>query len=173
VDPSSPEIALGAVVVLLGALVLETRVLPGTWVPGYHDVGLPLGASLPPIPERPKGSGDTDSVAWSVVGGRVRFAGRARERRVPAGLHGTVRFRDTPQGQQMRVSWSPPWAFAIAAGWACVVALERGDTFMVPLLAALGGVVGWLYWSQARRVAIELRMAFSRRSTRCDAPDRG
>jgi len=45
---------------------------------------------------------------------------------------------------------------------------------MVPILLLLGAAVGAAYWSQARRVAVELRMAFSRGRPRPDAaPDRG
>ncbi len=170
----SVEVAIGATLLLLGGLVVETRVLPGTWVPVYHDIGLPLGVALPPVQERPEGAGDTPSVAWTVHGGRVRFAARPRERRVPAGLHGTVRFRDTPRGVQMNVQWSPPWTLFAAIAWAALIAVGRGEgSYMVPILLLLGTVVGALYWSQARRVAVELRMAFSRRTTRGDVPDRG
>ncbi|MEO0599973.1 MAG: hypothetical protein AAF211_00965 [Myxococcota bacterium] len=170
----SLEVALGAAVLLLGGLVFETRVLPGLWVPVYNDIGLPLLVSLPPIADRPTGRGDTPSVAWVAHGRRVRFAGRPRERRVPVGLHGTVRFHDVAGGRQMRVSWSPPWTLFAAMVWAALIAVSRGEgAFMVPILIGLGAVVGGLYWSQARRVAVELRMAFSRRTTPDDAPGRG
>jgi len=124
---SGLETALGSAAVLLAGFVLETRVLPNLGVPVYHDVGLPLGVELPPIAEVPSGEGDTASVAWREHDGRVRFSARPRERRVPAGLHGVVRFRQTSGGHAMRVLWSPPWTFALALGGAGFVAVSRGE----------------------------------------------
>ena len=166
-----------AAAALLAGFVLETRVLPTVAVPVYHDLGLPLGVELPPIAARPTGEGDTASVRWQARDDRVQFTARPGERRVPAGLHGVVRFRETDRGQAMAVSWSPPWTFAGALVGAAVIATGRGEAaLMVPVLVLLGGAVGAAYWTQARRVAIELRMAFSRgrpSSTPGSAPDRG
>lgn len=146
---------------------------PRFWTPLYHDIGLPLGAELPPVPGKPEDQGETSLVSWAVRGNRARFWARPGERRVPIGLHGVVRFRETPQGTTLRVLWSPPWTLGLALVWGALLATERGDgAVMVPVFTILGAVLTLLYGWQARRVALELRLAFTRSPKPDAAPDR-
>lgn len=173
-DPfTGTEVALVAATLLLGGFALETRVLPRLRVPLYHDIGFPLGVELPPIREAPVGEGSTNSVDWTADGTRGRYWVRPGDRHTPTALHGTMRFLPSPQGTRMRFTWSPPWSVALAALWLGVLGTLRGDeALMVPLAIGLFAAVSWLYWVRARRIAVELRMAFSRGSTPDADPDR-
>ena len=159
----SVELALFAALAFLGGLVLETRVLLRWRTDAYFLVTLPLGASLVPIRAAPQGRGRTPSVLWEVARpGLVRFWASPDERRAPSGLHGIVWLVPGAGGVGLDVRWAPPWSPLFAALWLALLGVARGEgQLTVPIAAMITGALAFIYWDRARRVAAELRFAFT------------
>lgn len=163
-EPGSLRLALGAALLLIGALVVETRVLLRWRSDAWFSLALPLGVRLVPIPTAPVGSGRTASVRWEVSGpGRVRFWADPDERIAPTGLRGMVWLAQGRAGIELDVRWAPPLSPVLAAAWLAGLGIVRGEAAVtVPIALLMVGGLGLLYWERARRVAAELRWAFLR-----------
>lgn len=163
-EPGSLRLALGAALLLIGALVVETRVLLRWRSDRWFALAFPLGLRLVPIPTAPTGSGRTASVRWEVGRpGVVRFWADPDERVAPTGLRGVVYLARGRAGIELDVRWAPPLSPLVAAAWLAGLGVVRGEAAVtVPIAVMMVAGVGLLYWDRARRVAAELRWAFLR-----------
>jgi hypothetical protein len=157
-------IALVAAGVLFGGLLLERILLTWPWLP-YYRLSFPLGRALLPVPEAPKGEGQTPSVRWAIAdaGDRrvVRFWAEPGSRRAPMGLHGLVHMRRMRGQVALDVAWAPPWSPVFAALWLLFLGLFRGDGWVtVPVGSMMVLGIAVLYWRSAMLAARELRWAF-------------
>jgi hypothetical protein len=161
-EQGSLSLALFAAALLLGGLLLETRVLMRWRKDWYFAAGLPLGAQLVPIQKAPVGSGRTATVHWEVSQPHlVRFWSEPGQRQAPMGLHGIVLLAQGRRGIEMEVRWAPPWSAVLAACWLAGLGIVRGEgmlTVPIATLILVGLVI--VYGERARRAAAELRWAF-------------
>lgn len=157
----SSGLALLAGLLLLGGLVLETRVLLRRRPDWYFRLGIPLGAQPEPIPTAPTGSGHTESVRWSTgPPGWVYFWADPAKRAAPTGLHGAVRLIAGTNGTGLQLSWSPPLTPLLAAAWLGALGVSRGEPIATAIGAGIAVALMVVYGDRARRCGAELRQSF-------------
>ena len=161
-EEGSLTLALASALVLIGGLVLETRVLLAYRTDLYFLASLPMMRMLVPIPEVPKGQGRTPSVLWEVTSsGMVRYWASPKERKAPSGLRGVVHFVPTTAGWALAVRWAPPWSPILAALWLAVLGIARDEAQLtVPIALMMVAAILFVYGQRAQAVAQELRFSF-------------
>jgi hypothetical protein len=121
-------------------------------------------AELVPIPELPRGRGDTASVRWVVdeAAGLVRWWAQPGARGAPMGLHGVVVLsRGTAGEVRLSARWAPPWTPLLALLWFGALGVGRGQGMLtLPVAAVLIVVLGLVYRSASLTALRELRWAF-------------
>ncbi len=164
-EEGSFTFAAAAAFVLLGGLLVETRVLLRLRPSWYFLLGVPVLPPVVPIPSAPSGSGATETVKWEVVApGVVFWWADPKRRTAPTGLHGVVMLAQTHDGAvSLQVRCAPPLSPLVAALWLGLLGAARGEAHVtVPIATVMVLGIGLLYYERARRAARELRWSFVR-----------
>ncbi|MBW2255494.1 MAG: hypothetical protein JRI25_12965 [Deltaproteobacteria bacterium] len=154
-----PLLATGLAAILV-ATTVEWFLL--WWRPRfYYRFAFPLGLEPLPIPSAPEGSGETATVAWTVVDDEVLYWAMPGSGRGLPGLHGVVKLVPDRDRLRLVVRWAPPWSFVVLAACVGVGGATMGFAMVGGVSAALVlAAVVMVYNQAAIRAAAELRWAF-------------